>query len=110
MKLEERDEETRSGEHADPQKSSAVARDESPLAAMTPGLLQRKLARRIQRRKSAAEGEAAPDRATAPTGGGAPLPQPTQQKMERSFGEGFGDVRVHEGEHVGALGAIAYAQ
>jgi hypothetical protein len=38
------------------------------------------------------------------------LPAPVKSKMEGAFGFDFGSVRVHEGEHAGALGAAAYTQ
>lgn len=40
--------------------------------------------------------------------GGDPLPAAVRQKMEACFGTGFGDVRVHVGRHVAAIGATAF--
>jgi uncharacterized protein DUF4157 len=53
--------------------------------------------------------DSAPD-AAAPRGGGQRLPEPVQAKMSRSFGADFSGVRVHEGAHVSALGALGYTQ
>ena len=43
-------------------------------------------------------------------GAGSALPAQTQQKMERSFGADFSDVRVHQGAQATEMGAHAYAQ
>jgi len=40
--------------------------------------------------------------------GGDPLPAAVRQKMESCFGTSFGDVRVHVGRHVAAIGATAF--
>jgi hypothetical protein len=48
--------------------------------------------------------------AAAPRGGGERLPEPVQAKMSRAFGADFSGVRVHEGAHVSALGALGYTQ
>lgn len=45
-----------------------------------------------------------------PSGGGRALPSEVQAKMERAFGADFSSVRIHEGPHVAALGALAYTQ
>ena len=45
-----------------------------------------------------------------PTGGGRPLDAGVRTSMEQSFGADFSAVRVHEGSHVNAVGAVAYAQ
>lgn len=45
-----------------------------------------------------------------PSGGGRPLPDPLQADMEESFGQSFGDVRVHEGGAASSVGAYAYTQ
>jgi hypothetical protein len=45
-----------------------------------------------------------------PAGGGAALPADVRGKMEGAFGADFSQVRVHEGAHVGQLGALAYTQ
>lgn len=45
-----------------------------------------------------------------PSGGGDALPTAVQAKMEHAFGADFSAVRVHEGAHVSALGALAYTQ
>jgi hypothetical protein len=44
-----------------------------------------------------------------PTSGGAPLAAPVRHDMERSLGADFSGVRVHEGPHAPALGALAFA-
>ncbi len=46
----------------------------------------------------------------APSGAGAPLPEPVLQKMEGAFDTSFADVRVHQGGNAAQLGALAYAQ
>lgn len=38
------------------------------------------------------------------------LPEGVRRYMERAFGADFSDVRVHEGEKAGSLGAIAYTE
>jgi len=43
-------------------------------------------------------------------GGGAPLPDEVRCKMQGAFGADLSAVRVHEGAHVAALGALAYTQ
>src|ERR1041384_7045982 len=45
-----------------------------------------------------------------PASVGSPLPQVRRSGMERSFGQGFGDVRVHENATPASLGALAYTQ
>jgi GNAT superfamily N-acetyltransferase len=47
---------------------------------------------------------------TFATHGGAPLPPQVRQMMEAAFGVSFGDVRVHVGPHVAALGATSFTQ
>jgi hypothetical protein len=42
--------------------------------------------------------------------GGTPLPPQVRQKMEAAFGVSFGDVRLHVGPHVTALGATSFTQ
>lgn len=54
-------------------------------------------------------GGAIPD-TPAPIGGGSALPDALRAQMEQAFAADFSDVRVHEGAHVSALGALAYAQ
>ncbi len=46
----------------------------------------------------------------APTDGGKPLPAPLQHKMGNALGVDLSPVRVHEGEHVAAAGARAFAR
>lgn len=46
----------------------------------------------------------------APSGGGQALPEALRAKMDAAFGFDFSAVRVHEGAHVGGMGALAYAQ
>ncbi|HEY4240159.1 MAG TPA: DUF4157 domain-containing protein [Kofleriaceae bacterium] len=63
----------------------------------------------VQLKVSGGGGSATPD-APAPTGGGNALPTELRAHMEKAFSTDFTDVRVHEGAHVSALGAHAYAQ
>lgn len=49
-----------------------------------------------------------PHLATFPRGGGQPLPAAFRQAAEGAFGVRFGDVRVHVGPHVAAIGADAF--
>lgn len=42
--------------------------------------------------------------------GGRPLPGDVRAEMERSFGEDFSGVRVHEGPEAAAVGAVAYTE
>ena len=46
----------------------------------------------------------------ASVGGGSKLPSGVQAKMEQSFGTDFSDVRIHEGSHASAIGALGYTQ
>ncbi|MGG6266458.1 DUF4157 domain-containing protein [Leptolyngbya sp. AN10] len=41
---------------------------------------------------------------------GRTIPAPMRSKMESAFNTSFADVRVHEGNHVDSIGAIAYTQ
>jgi hypothetical protein len=43
-------------------------------------------------------------------GGGAQMPEDVQDKMEAAFGADFSPVRIHEGAHAEAIGALAYTQ
>jgi hypothetical protein len=43
-------------------------------------------------------------------GGGAAMPDEVRGKMEAAFGADFSSVRIHEGPHAAALGALAYTQ
>ncbi|HWN68332.1 MAG TPA: DUF4157 domain-containing protein, partial [Haliangium sp.] len=66
-------------------------------------------------RKSAREigyAETMPQDAPPSTMGtaGRPLPTAVQAKMEDAYASDFSAVRVHEGEHVTAMGALAYTQ
>lgn len=66
-------------------------------------------------RKSAREigyAETSPQGAPPSTIGttGRPLPTAVQAKMEDAYASDFSAVRVHEGEHVTAMGALAYTQ
>ena len=54
-----------------------------------------------------AAGQAAPPDASSP---GQPLRSDTRAQMEASFGADFSAVRIHEGAHASALGALAYTQ
>lgn len=63
----------------------------------------------VQTRSAGAPGsEAAPLPAT--TGGGQPLPEDVQARMENAFSADFSAVRIHEGPQASALGALAYTQ
>lgn len=62
----------------------------------------------IQRRVDSA-GAPATASSLAPRDAGAALPAPVQDTMERSFGQDFSAVRVHEGEQAASVGALAYA-
>jgi len=44
------------------------------------------------------------------SGGGQPLPGDLRVQMERSMGEDFSSVRVHQGKHVNQMGALALTQ
>jgi Domain of unknown function (DUF4157) len=50
------------------------------------------------------------DAPTPTTVGGNPMPEVVQAKMERSFQTDFSAVRIHEGQHAAAAGALAYTQ
>jgi hypothetical protein len=50
-----------------------------------------------------------PARLPAPTGG-AEMPGEVRAKMEAAFGVDFSPVRIHEGPHAPAIGALAYTQ
>jgi hypothetical protein len=43
-------------------------------------------------------------------GGGAEMPEDVRAKMEAAFGVDFSPVRIHEGPHAQAVGALAYTQ
>lgn len=43
-------------------------------------------------------------------GGGAELPDDVRREMEAAFGVDFSSVRIHEGAHAGAIGALAYTR
>ena len=43
-------------------------------------------------------------------GGGTEIPEEVRAKMEAAFGVDFSRVRIHEGPHVEAIGALAYTQ
>lgn len=42
--------------------------------------------------------------------GGRAIPAPLRTQMERAFNANFANVKLHEGNHVGSVGAIAYTQ
>jgi ribosomal protein S18 acetylase RimI-like enzyme len=44
------------------------------------------------------------------TNGGRTIPAPLRTKMESAFNTSFANVKVHEGNHVSSVGAIAYTQ
>jgi len=52
----------------------------------------------------------APQIPSKSTGAGRPLPERTRAQMERAFGHDFSRIRIHEGEHPRAVGALAYTQ
>lgn len=62
----------------------------------------------VQRKEGAARDGAAPSAMSG--GGGQSLPGPVQAKMEQAFDTDFSAVRVHQGPHAEALGALAYTQ
>jgi hypothetical protein len=87
------------GASADPGRSSS-----SSSAGLAPG--RRTLTGVLQRKAAPAAESIAP----APSGGGAALPRPVLTQMNDAFGTDFSAVRVHEGDRVPAVGALAYAQ
>ncbi len=64
--------------------------------------------RPVQRKSTGHTGE--PPSPALPTGGGRPMPEEVQAKMERALDADFSAVRIHEGAHVKELGALAYTQ
>jgi hypothetical protein len=50
------------------------------------------------------------DDTTALAGGGRPLPDAVRHKMEHALGADFAAVRIHEGRHAAAMGAVAYTR
>ncbi|XHX79874.1 MAG: GNAT family N-acetyltransferase [Stenomitos frigidus ULC029] len=42
--------------------------------------------------------------------GGRTIPAPLRTQMESAFNANFANVKIHEGNHVGSVGAIAYTQ
>ena len=42
--------------------------------------------------------------------GGRSIPAPLRSQMESAFNANFANVKIHEGNHVGDVGAIAYTQ
>ena len=77
-------------------------------ASVAPGKRTRTEA--IQRRAARTGSAPTADTDERPSGSGAPLAEPARSRMEAGFGTDLSAVRVHEGSHVGALGAVAYAQ
>lgn len=94
---------------------------ESPAHAPVPGRYMPTEGLVIQRRHDG-EGEAelppaVPGRSEprgaggrATTGGATGMPAEVRAKMESAFGTDFSSVRIHEGAHVDAAGALAYTQ
>jgi hypothetical protein len=87
-------------------RTSGFGNTTNPDAMGTPG--KSTLTQGIRQAKAAQPGGVASP--AAPVGGGGALPDGVREKMEGSFGADFSDVRVHEGEEAGAVGALAYAQ
>lgn len=81
-----------------PARSAAASAQDTPLAVLQ---LKRDLA---------AAPPQAQEQPKAPQSGGRPLPAALQQQMEASLQADFSGVRVQEGPHVSALGALAYTQ
>jgi hypothetical protein len=77
---------------------------------------KRTLTDAIQRQAAPSSGDAGPavgkqtQTGALPSGGGAPLPTPVQEKMGNAFDFDFSGVRVHEGEQAASVGALAYTQ
>jgi len=97
------------GEPGAVQRSAAGARAAPPAPESDVGGGRAELfATPIQRQAAgqAAEGGAA----SPPAGGGQPLAGGVRSQMERAFGADFSAVRVHEGAHAPAIGAMAYTQ
>jgi Domain of unknown function (DUF4157) len=61
----------------------------------------------LQMKRGASDGSA---EQPAPSSGGQPLSDGVRAKMETSFGADFSAVRVHEGDHASAHGALGYTQ
>jgi hypothetical protein len=84
----------------------------SSLLSGGPTLMRAALQRKIIQRKASRAGADASGGVSIPEGGGAPLPGPTQQRMEQRIGARFDDVRVHTGSasaaSADALGAHAF--
>jgi hypothetical protein len=77
--------------------------------ALRPDLHQTPILRKSAREIGYAEtGRGAPPSTTGTTG--RPLPTAVQAKMEDAYASDFSAVRVHEGEHVTAMGALAFTQ
>src|SRR6185503_13222198 len=87
--------------------SADPAPDAPSSASPTTSPLSLALIRRRAIQRRAAQQAVSQNAAAPPSGAGSPLPGAVQQKMERSFGADFSEVRVHEGEHAGAIGATA---
>jgi hypothetical protein len=61
----------------------------------------------VQRKNAADESE---QMSLSLPASGQPLPEDVQAKMEGAFGTDFSAVRIHEGRHAEAVGALAYTQ
>lgn len=92
------------GGHA-PGRASRSGQLNAPKHAIASGL-----ASPVQRKIGVGVGVGDSDPAPAATGSGKALPADVRAKMEGSFGADFSAVRIHEGPHVLAMGARAYAQ
>ena len=121
MKYQDRDHAGSQDAHADkasvpasPGKRTLTMPEEHGSAA-TPGQQTMSMALPIQRKPGGSAnspvGSDPPAAAASPSaGGGQPLPDELRGRMERLFGAGFADVRVHEGPQAESVGALAYTQ
>lgn len=54
--------------------------------------------------------QSSPPHRAVVSSGGRTIPAPLRTQMESAFQANFANVRIHEGNHVGSVGAIAYTQ
>ena len=62
----------------------------------------------VQKEDGASSGGKVPG--ASASGSGAAIPDAVREKMEQSFGESFGNVRVHQDGAASSIGATAYTQ
>lgn len=67
-------------------------------------------ASRVVQARAGGGGPGASSPPPAPTGGGTSMPADVRAKMEAAFATDFSSVRIHEGAHAPAVGALAYTQ